>query len=246
MGAVSTLRVACVTDGQPFLVPRGIVFDFDGVLVDSNAVKEAAYFRIFGHLGQDTTTLIRDCLASAPDGHRFQKIRLIQDRLREIGHVTENGSLDDSVARYADAYNDICEEHAATCPEVAGASEVLPLLVQRCQLHVNSATWEEALRRIVRRRGWERFFQTVLGSPTTKVENLRAILERGKLPAAEVIMVGDGRRDLDAARACGCPFIGVRNSHNDFDPAGLTMIDTLQELVTLLYRVERNGVGKGD
>jgi phosphoglycolate phosphatase-like HAD superfamily hydrolase len=224
---------------------RAIVFDFDGVLVDSNDVKQSAYFRIFEHLGPGTAAIIRDCLTASPDGNRFQKIRLILDCLREHGSFAETEEPDRCIGRYAEAYSEICEEHAATCAEVGGASAVLPVLFRQYPLHVNSATWEEALRRVVRRRGWEHFFQTVAGSPTSKVENLRAILERGNLSAADVLMVGDGRRDLEAAKVCGCPFVGVRNPHNDFDPMGLTMIDTLHELATLLCGDERRGDGNG-
>jgi len=210
--------------------PRCVVFDFDGVLVDSNATKRRAYFAIFADL-DPTGELVATALATHGDGDRFQIIGAISERLVATGRLPME---DATVADFATAYNEICEEFAATCAEIGGASAALEVLAPRCALYINSATPEAPLRRIVARRGWEQHFRAVLGRPRSKVENLQDALEREGLAPQQAVMVGDGRHDIAAARTLGCRFVGVRNSFNDFDTAGLLMLDDLYGLPALL------------
>jgi phosphoglycolate phosphatase len=211
-----------------------VVFDFDGVLVDSNAVKRQAYFDIFSHLGSRTGPTVEAVLDGDVDGDRFQLIRQIVIRLREDSALLPAGTLDALVALYAERYNDICEEHAATCAEIRGASNTLARLAVSHPLYVSSATPENPLRRIVERRGWSGFFRDVLGRPRTKAENLRLIMEREEVDGGAMVVVGDGRRDLDAARLVGARFVGVRNTFNDFEPGALLLIDDLLGLSDLI------------
>jgi phosphoglycolate phosphatase-like HAD superfamily hydrolase len=210
-------------------VTRVVVFDFDGVLVDSNAVKRDAYALVFARFG-DTARLVADGLDEQPDGNRFQVIGRVLDRVRAAGLLPAGEPAGGWVEHLAGAYNDICEHHQATCSEVPGASEAIAALAPRAALYVNSATWEEPLRRVVRRRRWDRHFRGVCGSPATKVENLRRIQSAEAVPPGDIVFVGDGRRDVAAAREVGCRFVGVRNPFNDFDPAGLELIDDLRDL----------------
>lgn len=215
---------------------RCVVFDFDGVLVESNEVKRDAFRLIFEGAGV-TDGFVAECLRARPDGNRFDVIRLMLERLRTARQVDSTEPLDHQVTKYAAAYNAICEEYAATCPEVAGAGQLLPRWASRFALYVNSATLEDPLRRVVARRGWAGYFRSVFGSPASKVENLNAILTREAAGPDEVVFVGDGSRDVRAAQSIGCRFVGVRNSHNDFDPSGLTMIDQLHELDAILEAI---------
>lgn len=213
---------------------RCVVFDFDGVLVDSNAVKRQAYSDIFAHLGPSASGTAHSVLHGDVDSDRLQLIRRILSTLRDEGARLPPGSLDDLVTQYAERYNDICEEHAATCAEVAGASEAIERLGSAHALYVVSATPEVPLRRIVERREWTRSFRDVLGRPRGKREHLRFVMEREGIQGTDVVVVGDGQRDLDAARGAGARFVGVRNAFNDFDSTSLLMIDDLRPLPGLI------------
>ena len=210
-----------------------VAFDFDGVLVDSNAVKRSAYFDIFAPLGA-TQPVVRTVLEDNWDCDRYRTIGRILKRLVDAGLLGADQRFGELIGKYADRYNDICEEYAATCPEIAGVSTCLPRLAKRCGLYVNSATPEQPLCRIVRRRGWEGYFRRVMGGPNTKKQNLEWILQREQVSGQELLVVGDGRSDLIAARDLRCHFVGVRNDSNDFDRNGLTMMDDLQNLERLM------------
>lgn len=209
-----------------------VVFDFDGVLVDSNAVKRRAYRDIFASAA-GSEAVVEAVLESNIQDDRFGVIRSILEGLNRDGRGPP-GRLELLVAEYGDRYNAICEEHAATCAEIPGASAALARLARRHPLYVISATPEEPLRRIVKRRSWNGYFRDVLGRPRTKSENLARVMRAEGLEGSQIVFVGDGRRDLDAAREAGCRFVGVRNAFNDFDPSGLTMLNDLTRLPELV------------
>ena len=212
-----------------------LVFDFDGVLADSNAVKHKAYFDIFANVGV-TPRILGGVLAKC-DGDRYQVIKQVLLELAKEGLVSAELHSDELMTRYAEHYNRICEDFAVTCREIAGVSTSLPQLARYYALYVNSDTPEESLRRIINRRGWGDYFRAVLGRPRTKVENLKRILEYESITGSEVGFVGDSQRDLDAAMRCGCRFIGVRSDGNDFDLKEVLVVNDLSMLEGALRKL---------
>ena len=210
---------------------RCLALDFDGVLVDSNAAKRSAYFEVFASLGAPRH-VIEEVLEKNRDGDRYVVIDRVLRRLLAEGSL--GGRTDELIQPCTDHYNRICEEFAATCVEIYGASAALPGLAARYALFVNSATPEEPLRRIIMRRGWASYFREILGRPRTKSENLIRILAREGVEGAEVVVVGDRRGDLEAAVECGCQFVGMRSDENDFDGGDVVVVGDLSQLEAVL------------
>jgi phosphoglycolate phosphatase len=198
------------------------VLDFDGTLVDSNAVKRLAYYDIFRPEDRPHVDAVLQELRVA---NRFAKIGEI---LRRAGAQGRPG-----VEHFADAYNRICEAHQATCAERPGAGEVLARLARRRPLYLWSGTLQEPLRRVAAQRGWSGYFRAVLGSPEAKAANLARILADSGVTPGNVLVVGDTNEDLESARACGCAFAGIASDATDFDIHGVRMIAGLAELETL-------------
>jgi len=217
---------------------RCVVFDFDGVLVDSNVVKRNAYFDIFTSLGA-TRPVVEAVLEDNRDGNRYQIIECILRRLVTAGFFSARSRLDKLVTKYAEQYNDICEKYAATCREIAGVSTCLSRLARRYALYVNSATPEDPLRRIICRRGWEIYFREVLGCSHTKTDNLRQILERERISCTEVVFVGDNQQDMTAALQCGCQFVGLVNDTSQFESEPSYIIHDFSELETTIEQIDR-------
>ncbi len=185
---------------------RAVVFDFDGVIVQSNSLKKEAFFSIFPPEARRVVNLV---LAEHREKSRYEIISLV---LAALDSRPEGPAVDSAeVRRYARAYNRLVEEGALKCPLVPGALEALQRLREMSPLFINSATPQEPLRRIVQGRGLSRFFQGVYGAPASKEDNLKAIVAGLGAAGQEVLVVGDGLSDLRSARSLGCDFIGVDN-----------------------------------
>lgn len=197
---------------------RRIVFDFDGVLVDSNALKRRAYFDIF--TSATPAGDVAACLAAHFDGDRYDVIECVVGKLRQRGLEAL------PVSEYAVAYGKRCDEQMAQRPETAGASHVLQRLATECALFVNSATPEASLHTYIEARGWTPHFRAVLGRPRSKVQNLMVIRSLDEADDSPIVFVGDRQSDLVAARTAGCCFVGMRSDDNDF-------VDEIEMLETL-------------
>lgn len=188
---------------------RAVAFDFDGVLVDSNPLKRGAYFRVFEDV-EGAAPVIERSLEGAAGKHRFQNIETI---LRALGR---DGDLADEVNRRAQAYNRIVTQGAIDAKPIPGAVESLDVLGRDLPLYVISNTIEDSLLEVVKGRGWEKCFKRVLGTPKSKIENFRAILDAEGCKPEEVLVVGDSSIDLGLAQHYAAPFYAVVNEFNDF------------------------------
>lgn len=207
---------------------RCVVFDFDGVLVDSNAGKREAFFSIFPEAFRDRG-YVDAALANCAEGDRYDVIRDVL-RLSRAGQSDVDDNVDTLLASYAEHYSEICEQLTVSCREVPGATAALEKLATDFPLYINSATPQEPLRKVIALRGWQRYFQGVLGRPASKVENFKSIFAAESMEAGECVFVGDHQSDLDAARAVGCAFVGVRDASSDFTQLPELMVDDLAAL----------------
>ena len=198
-----------------------VVFDFDGTLVDSTAIKHQGYYAALEDW-PSALRLLEEILASPP-GDRYAVFRLLARRL-----ATETAIDAELLARnWAARYTEFCDRAISVAPEIGGAASACStLLANGFSLYVNSATPEIDLRMIVNRRGMSHWFDGVYGGPCSKVENLSHILiTTGVLPA-QCVVVGDGKDDYAAAKQCNCVFLPVNQFGAPQDLYGLPDIIT--------------------
>lgn len=183
---------------------RAMILDFDGVLVESNAVKTLAFAELFAHYPEHQTTMIDYHLS-----HLAQPRQLKFEYLAELlGRKGDRGFLDQLGAEFSQ----IVQAKVIAAPAVVGATAFLAEFSQRLPLYIASVTPQAELQQILQARGWLAYFQAVFGNPPwPKPEAIRQILHREQLLAAEVVFIGDALSDYQAALATGVEFI-ARNS----------------------------------
>jgi phosphoglycolate phosphatase-like HAD superfamily hydrolase len=181
-------------------VVRCVAFDFDGTLVDSNAIKRGAYFEVLSQVPGSAEVLER-VLRDHPGADRFGILGAAH------GALAQRPGLP-ALARLVSDYSSLCEERVSRCPALPGAVAALEALAGSHALYVDSATPADALERIVALRGWTGFFRGVLGGPRSKLENLVELARREHLAPEQVLYVGDAPQDREAAAAFGCRFLG--------------------------------------
>jgi phosphoglycolate phosphatase-like HAD superfamily hydrolase len=184
-----------------------VVFDCDGVLLDSNALKTACFEEVLlasGYAAPDVARFVTFQRAS----FGMSRYRLFESFLGwELAHRPDL-DRDALVARYAEALAGRYV-HAAATP---GMREVVRRLAARLPVYIASGSDEAELRGVMAARGDAAPFRLILGSPTTKPENLRIILadlarDGGAAAPGRVVFVGDARADLEAAEAVGMGFV---------------------------------------
>ena len=216
-----------------------IVFDFDGTLVDSNLIKQEAYYVVSHSLGY-TKQVVANVLASV-SGDRFSIFKKIVTQVADAGQLPESHSIDDWVSLLVAEYTELCEQKIATCPEIPGAAVALSQLkTMGYLLFVSSATPLEPLKRLLSLRKLDTYFAGIYGRPATKVESLQDIMNTYRLSSEELVVVGDGEDDRESALVTGCSFIRVDPSFSPENIRGGYVISDLSMLVTTLERLKFN------
>lgn len=185
---------------------RVIAFDFDGVLAESVDVKTEAYARLFEHEGEEMVRRIVAYHLKYVGISRFEKFKTIYRKFFKR-------SLDSEEFRFlCERFSQLVVEKVIAVPWVEGAREFLMENKGRYSFFVVSGTPQEELKEIIQRRGMETFFDEVMGSPKTKDVLLRELMQKYGLQPAEIVFIGDGETDWNAARETGVPFIWRRVS----------------------------------
>lgn len=197
--------------------PRVLVFDYDGTLAASNAVKRAAYRPLFP-ASPRFDRAVEEALLRQVGGTRFDVLRDIVTREKLCVETRREAEVN----RLAAVYDSVATDGAATCPERPGATRVLQWLSERLPLYLLSLTPEESLRRIIDRRDWTSYFRAIRGAPCRKEEEIRAFAAHEGVSCPETLMVGDSEEDRVAARRAGAGFLFVEE--------GMTMDDMLERI----------------
>lgn len=211
---------------------RCVVFDFDGTLVDSNAIKRQTSYDVVDNV-ESGFAILDSVHIKQPGADRYTLFRSFVELARP------EDLNPDQRRRWArelvDEYTHRCEEAVSRCSEIPGARQVISTLHGRGIITmINSATPTEALRAIVARRGWTSLFMQVLGAPASKSENLMNLVRTMGLHPLEIAMVGDKAVDQEGALGIGCHFIALLRPDSDFGTRPDLCVSELGQLPTII------------
>lgn len=177
-----------------------IIFDFDGVLVESVDIKTGAFRALFSFSPRvDEIVQYHLDNAGLP---RFDKFRHIYK------YILKEELTDEKFHEISDLFSSLVIDEVVKAPCVPGAGRFLKKFSGKIPIFVISATPEHELREIVRRRKMGRYFRGIFGSPAKKADNIRALIRKESLDSETAIYVGDAINDLNAAKEAGVRFVG--------------------------------------
>lgn len=210
----------------------GVLFDLDGVLVDSRVAISRSMNHALQTCGLEAWPEVRlHPLIGPPLHDAFGEVLAAQGGDPEL--------VDACVARYRERYTRACVEETLAN---AGIAETLQTLTGRLALGVATSKPEAFAVPILETLGLARFFGSVVGpsldargEPKTRTV-ARALQALGA--AGAVAMVGDRLHDVLAGRANGLATIGVTwgiGSRDELRDAGADhVVDAPAELTALL------------
>ena len=179
-----------------------LIFDCDGVILESVPVKTRAFGRVAEPFGAEAVDRLLMYHKIHGGVSRYTKFAWLYREV--LGREITQAELADLGRRYADiAFEEVCR-----CEVVPGAVSVLTRWHGRVPMYVCSGAPHEELKRILERRGLHQYFAGIYGFPPAKTALLRGIILRAGVDPASAVMVGDSVTDLDAAETVGTLFYG--------------------------------------
>jgi HAD superfamily hydrolase (TIGR01509 family) len=198
---------------------RAIIFDFDGVVADSEPIHLAVFQRVLGELG----------LFLSPEEYYAEYLGY-DDRgcfrafLTAHGHSPTDKTIDDLVARKAAAYLEHIKRHLVIFP---GVRELVRDAAARHRLAIASGALRNEIEYILECAGIRKEFEHITSAedvrrgkpdPEPFVHALTSLNRvpasgQGRLAPGDCLVVEDSIPGIRAAHAAGMKVLAVANTH---------------------------------
>ena len=179
---------------------KAIIFDFDGVLVESVGIKTEAFRELFKEYPEYLKAIVKLHLEHGGLS-RFKKFAMIYEKILKI-NITKKEShrLGKLFSRYV--FKKIIE-----CSLVEGALNLLKRYHKKIDMFIVSGTPQSEIKAIVKHKGLKKYFKEILGSPKSKKELIAYLIKKYGYPCNLVILVGDSKEDFEGASCNGIRYI---------------------------------------
>ncbi len=182
---------------------QAIIFDFDGVIVESGKIKTQAFAELYRPYGDDIVAQVVQFHTQNGGMSRYHKFRHFQE------HFLHQPPLTEAEEKQLDIrFSELVVEAVIAAEPVPGAIELIQRQSGKIPLFVASGTPESELKVIVERRGLTPYFTKVRGAPALKKTIIAEILSAYSLAPESVLMIGDAMADYEGAQANHTAFLG--------------------------------------
>ena len=184
-----------------------VIFDFDGVVVESVNIKTEAFRELFQGYPDHLKEILEYHLLHGGIS-RQEKIKYFYK------NILKKSLTDEQLKDLSDQFSVLVKNKVIASQFVEGAEDLLEKCQVRYDLFVVSGTPEEEVREIIKSRKLDQYFLDVYGAPRKKTELTSMILKNHNLKPPEVVFIGDSMNDLEAAKATGTYFIARSEDDN--------------------------------
>jgi len=210
---------------------KAIVFDFDGVLADSEPLHLRAYQQVLSRFG---VTLSRDDYYTNYLGYDDEGVFAqltarhgIQVDDREIREL-----IDEKTRVFDTTIEAGIESGAILYP---GAAACIELMASRYPLGIASGALRHEIEAILRGARLEQYFQFIVASGETAEgkpapDPYRRAAELHSLPASQCVAIEDSRWGIESAKSAGLACVGITTTYSsEYLTAADRIIGSLDE-----------------
>lgn len=185
-----------------------IFFDFDGVIIDSMAVRDIG-FEIIAKKVLDSQEIIDKFIAYHRYNaglSRYVKIRHFYEQMLGLSITEEEVNI------IASEFSNLMREKLTDKKYLIEETvEFIKSYHEQVVMHIVSGSDEKELNYLCKELGIAKYFKTIEGSPTPKNDLVMNILKKYDYNPKESILIGDSINDFDAANINGIKFYGYNN-----------------------------------
>lgn len=185
---------------------KNILFDFDGVILDSMPVREYGFREILKEYDNKLIDKLIEYHELNGGLSRFVKIKYFYEEL--LGK-----SIDDElITKYADKFSKIMRLELSNKKYLIEDSvEFIEKHSSDYSLHIVSGSEQSELRYLCKELGIDQYFHSIHGSPTHKNKLVENLLKTSNYNNKETILIGDSINDYEAALSNNIQFYGYNN-----------------------------------
>ena len=207
---------------------RVIILDFDGTIVESVGIKDAAFRELFKGFPEH----IDEIMAY----HHSHNATIRFEKFEFVYRIILNQPYSEEIKEnLSERFSHLAFDKIAKCAYVPGALDFLGYFGNVVPLYLVSMSPEDELGKILKIKGLTQYFKKVYPSSWKKVDAINDILRIEDVLPHETVFVGDADEDYEAARLTDVFFIG-RNSGKSFHCADIPVYKNLSDIKEFLLQ----------
>lgn len=171
-----------------------ILWDFDGVILDSMSVRDWGFEEIFKEYPKDLVEKLIDYHRENGGLSRYVKIRFFFEELLKQSITVEE------VFTYAEKFSDLMKKKLINPKNLIFDSiSFIKENYERYQFHIVSGSDQEELRFLSEQLGIAQYFISIHGSPTSKTKLVAELISKHNYNITDICLIGDSVNDYKAA-----------------------------------------------
>ncbi|TDW48584.1 HAD superfamily hydrolase (TIGR01549 family) [Flavobacterium sp. 270] len=186
---------------------KTILWDFDGVIMDSMPVRDKGFEIVLKNYPQEQVSLLMEYHRSNGGLSRYNKFRYFFEELRK------ELITDSEIKLLAEQFSVVMLQNLLD--ESLLIEDTVKFIKEnytKYNMHIVSGSDGDELRHICKTLGLSKYFISINGSPTPKIELVKKLLADNNYIKEETCLIGDSFNDLEAAEINEISFIGYNNN----------------------------------
>tara|TARA_B100001029_G_C14938555_1_gene381846 strand:- start:36 stop:680 length:645 start_codon:yes stop_codon:yes gene_type:complete len=181
---------------------KNIIFDFDGVVLDSVAIKNKVFSKTVSGYNKIIQKKFINFHLNNLGLSRYYKYEFLCRKLLKL-KTTQYLKK-----KLVDDYSKILNKEIKNTKYIKGIKKFI-IKNKEKNLFISSGTPQKELRKICSERKISKYFLKILGSPKTKYQHLKYLKNKYKFSKNNTVFFGDAVADFNAAKKYDLTFIQV-------------------------------------
>jgi phosphoglycolate phosphatase-like HAD superfamily hydrolase len=185
---------------------KNILWDFDGVILDSMKVRDWGFKEIFKIFDDDKVSLLLEYHRKNGGLSRYVKIRYFYEEILELSISEEE------ILIYANAFSLLMKKELVNPKNlIQDTLRFIKKNYRKYNFHVVSGSDHEELCYLCKELAIDHYFLSINGSPTPKKQLVHELLEKHNYDKKETCLIGDSINDYEAAISNSIGFEAFNN-----------------------------------
>lgn len=181
---------------------KALIFDFDGIVLQSSEIKTVAFRRMF----ENEPVAVRDRM----NAYHLKNMGFSRQRkfAYYYNEVIKEAIPDGKIDEMSEQFRLLVLEEILKAGFVPGMPMVLKEMSQRYPLYIATGSPDDEIKEITAKRNIAEYFQGIYGTPDTKETIINHILASLSCRPEEAVFFGDAESDRLSALHTGVHFVG--------------------------------------
>lgn len=187
---------------------KNILFDFDGVILDSMPIREYGFRKIFSSFTETQIDALLEFHNKNGGLSRYVKIRYFYEV------ILKKSIPEEKVTALANEFSNIMKKELIKKEYlIEDTIAFIENSAKKYNLHIVSGSDEKELHYLCKALEIDQYFLSIHGSPTHKNDLVKNLLKETKYSHTETILIGDSINDYEASKINNIDFYGFNNKN---------------------------------